>query len=620
MNRIIGFLFLLACLFSQQAFTQCGPVINSFPYYERFETSTGGWSIGGINADWQWGTPNKPIINSAGGGSKSWIVGGLVNSFYSNGQNSWLQSPCFNFSTLLNPQLAFKIFWETEQRFDGASFQYSIDNGNTWTTLGTNNSNACTAENWFNTAAITYLGGARGWSGSIKPTSGSCLGGSGKGEWVTAKHDLSILAGQANVMFRFTFGAGTTCNAFDGFAIDEISISETPPGTAGFTFSCGNNNLMYFTDASSLCAQSYSWNFGDVASAQNTSTDQNPFHIFSGEGMYDVSLTVNFPSQPPSTITRSVTVLNATVSSTNIDCFGESTGAASVSVTGGNGTYSYTWNTNPAKTTASVDQLSAGNYTVNVSAANACTRVLTATITQPQKINIALQNQPEKCGNSQGSLTSTVSGGSAPYNYLWSDGSNATSITGLQAGSYGLQVTDSKGCRNDTTGIIVLNELNNISLLLGNDTLICPGETLVLNAGSFDNYRWQDNSAAPTFTVTTTGNYSVTVTDVDGCIASDAISVTVDCSDIYFPTGFTPNNDLLNDEFGPGGNIAAVKNYSLRVFNRWGDVIFQSNNPSKKWNGSTKSIGVATGTFIWLADYEINGKKRSQKGSVVLIR
>ncbi len=620
MNRIVVFSLFFTCLFSQRAFTQCGPVINSFPYYEGFETTSGGWSTGGTNSDWQWGTPNKPIINTAGGGSKSWIIGGLTNSFYSNAQNSWLQSPCFNFSTLINPQLAFKIFWETEQRFDGASFQYSIDNGNTWTTLGTNNSDACTAENWFNTAAITYLGGTKGWSGSIKPTSGSCLGGNGKGEWVTAKHDLTMLAGQPNVIFRFTFGAGTTCNSFDGFAIDEISISETPPGTAGFTFSCGNNNLIYFTNASSLCAQSYSWNFGDVASVQNTSTDQNPFHIYSAEGMYEVSLTVNFPSQPPSTITRSITVLNASVSSVNIDCFGENTGAASVNVTGGNGIYSYTWNTTPAKTTASVDQLSAGNYTVNVSAANACTRVLTTTITQPQKISIAIQNQPEKCGNSDGSLTSAVSGGSAPYTYLWSGGSNANSLTDLQAGNYSLQVTDSKGCNTDTTGIIVLNELNNIGLSLGNDTLICPGQTLVLSAGNFTVYRWQDNSAAPTFAVTTTGNYSVTVTDVEGCTASDAISVTVDCSDIYFPTGFTPNNDFLNDEFGPGGNIAAVRNYSLRVFSRWGDVVFETSNPSKRWNGSIKSIGTGTGTFLWVADYEINGKKRSQKGTVVLIR
>lgn len=620
MKRLAGLVLVFVFVFQSAAFTQCGTVINSFPYYESFEASNGGWSTGGINSDWQWGAPNKPIINTAGGGTKSWVVGGLTNSFYSNGQNSWLQSPCFNFTSLVNPQLAFKIFWETEQRFDGASFQYSTDNGNNWSTLGTNNSAACTAENWFNTASITYLGGTRGWSGTIKPTSGSCLGGNGKGEWVTAKHDLSILAGQPKVIFRFTFGAGTTCNAFDGFAIDEISISETPPGTAGFTYSCGNNNLIYFTDASSLCAQNYSWNFGDVASTQNTSNDKNPFHIFSGPGMYEVSLTVNFPSQPPSTITRNITVLNASILSTNVECFGEDNGTASVAVTGGNGIYTYSWNTTPAKTTAVADQLAAGNYTVSVSAENACTRVITTTITQPSKINIAIQNQPEKCDDGQGSLTSAVSGGAAPYSYTWSNGSNASSIQNLSAGSYALRVSDNNGCGEDTTGIIVINELNNLALSLGNDTLICPGETLLLNAGSFSSYQWQDNSSFPQFIVTNTGTYSVTVTDIDGCTATDAIHVTVDCSDIYFPSGFTPNGDRLNDEFGPGGNIAAVKNYSLRVFSRWGDVVFQSADPLKKWNGANRNAATASGTFIWIADYQINGKKRSQKGAVVLIR
>ena len=618
MKAFIAFLFFL---FSLKGLSQCGNIINTFPYYEGFEITNGGWITGGVNSDWTWGIPNKPIINTAGGGARLWMTGGLNSTSYSSGQNSWLQSPCFNFTALANPQISFKVFWETEQRFDGASFQYSTDGGVSWNTLGTNNSDVCVAENWFNTASVTYLGGSRGWSGSTKPTSGSCLGGSGSGAWVTAKHDLSALAGQPNVRFRFTFGAGTTCNSFDGFAVDEITISETPAGTAAFSYVCGANNLMYFTNTSSLCAQSFLWNFGDAASGtQNTSTQQDPFHIFSAPGLYTVSLTVTFPSFPPSTITKNISVLNAAVSTTNINCFGERSGAATVNVTGGTGVYNYQWNTNPVRTTATIDQLNAGSYTVSVSAENACARVLTANITEPSKIDISILNLPEKCYNGSGSLAATVTGGTAPYSYLWSDGSTSSSIQNLHAATYALQVTDSKGCQRDTNNIILQNQQNNIVLSLGNDTLICPGETLLLNAGIFSAYQWQDGSTASQYTVSVTGNYAVTVTDSEGCTASDNIEVTVDCSDIYFPTGFTPNGDFLNDAFGPGGNIAAVKNYTLTIFSRWGDVIFRTSDPYKKWDGNIKSVSSAAATFIWMADYTLNGKKRSQKGTVVLIR
>ena len=115
---------------STQVFAQCNATITSFPYYENFESNEGNWTAGGTNSDWAYGTPNKLLINSAASGTKCWVVGGLTGNFYNNGENSYLLSPCYNFSTLTNPQIAFNIFWETERRYDGASFQYTIDGGN----------------------------------------------------------------------------------------------------------------------------------------------------------------------------------------------------------------------------------------------------------------------------------------------------------------------------------------------------------------------------------------------------------------------------------------------------------------------------------------------------------
>jgi gliding motility-associated-like protein len=612
---------MLISLLFQQAAGQCGTTVSNYPYSEGFETTSGNWFSGGTNSDWVWGIPSKPVITAAGAGSKCWIVGGLTNSSYNNGELSWLQSPCFNFSSLQDPQVSFKILWETERKFDGASFQYSTDGGNVWINVGSVNSvSNCLAVNWFNNSSITYLSNGQGWSGNIQSNSGSCLGGSGSGAWLTAKHSIANLAGEPNVIFRFLFGAGTTCNSYDGFAIDDISIAETPPNTADFSYTCGSNKTVSFTDNSSPCVSSYNWDFGDVASgANNFSSSANPVHQFSSGGTYTVTLAVSFAGNLTVARSKTITVLDATTSSSDVKCWGNANGQATVYVTGGNGNYTYAWNTNPVQTTQTISNLIAGNYIATITSTGACATSASVTITQPNKLTDALQVTSEKCSDQKGAVTSNARGGVQPYTYQWSTGSIASSIQDLTAGNYNVTVTDANGCKV-STGVTLPNINNNIQLFLGNDTTICPGEKLTLSTGSFATYAWQDNSTNSNYTVTQTGAYSVKVTDADGCFASDTIKVAVDCSDIYFPSAFTPNNDTKNETFGAFGNLGAVRNYSLKVFGRWGSLVFQTTNPYQHWNGQIKGLGMNAGTFVWFAQYEINNKKKMQKGVFVLIR
>jgi hypothetical protein len=233
-------LLLLFIALTAETKAQCGSPISSFPYNEGFEASDGGWTPGGTGSDWAWGTPSKLVINTAGSGINCWIAGGLTGNSYTNGEASWLQSPCFDFTSLQYPLIDFKVFWETEQQFDGASLQYSIDNGNSWSTVGSANDPVnCLNQAWYNQSPVTYLSplttNRQGWSGNVQATSGSCRGGNGSGSWVTARHTMPYLAGQSSVIFRFIFGAGTICNNYSGFAIDDIKIQEAPPNDADFT-------------------------------------------------------------------------------------------------------------------------------------------------------------------------------------------------------------------------------------------------------------------------------------------------------------------------------------------------------------------------------------------------
>ena len=88
-----------------------------------------------------------------------------------------------------------------------------------------------------------------------------------------------------------------------------------------------------------------------------------------------------------------------------------------------------------------------------------------------------------------------------------------------------------------------------------------------------------------------------------------------------FPTAFTPNEDGLNDRFGPLGSIAAVKQYRLLVYNRWGQLVFKSTNAPERWDGRVAGKLGDSAMFTWYCEYQLPGQNKStKKGTLILIR
>ena len=624
---IIRLIFLItgsAFAFALSASAQCTGNVSVFPYHEGFENGDGNWTHGGTASDWVLGTPTKPVISGAAAGTQCWITGGLSGSSYNNGENSWLQSPCFDFTSLVNPQISFSVFWETEKKYDGANMEYSTDAGVSWSVLGSVNDNSCTAANWFNNASVNFLGAANGWSGNIQTTQGSCQGGNGSGAWVVARHDLTALAGLPSVTFRFRFGAGTTCNGFDGFAIDEVNIAEAAPNSATFTYTCNGNRDVSFSSSASLCASNYTWHFGDPASGANDSSLlANPSHTFSTAGLYTVNLTITYPTGPPGFATVNLEILDVRINVvTPVLCNGNKSGSIQALATGGSGPYTYSWNTVPVQTTSTLNNIGAGLYTVTVNTALSCNTTSSYTLSEPAAITAATPTSDAQCSQANGSITASVNGGIAPYRYNWSNGGTTPMISNLSPGNYSLTITDANNCIFTKSNIAVAAVNSPVPVSLGNDTNVCKGQTLLLSPGSFTSYRWQDNSTGPSFTVSNSGKYWVTVTNGTGCSGADTINVVVDCSGLYFPGAFIPKaNNAINMSFGPLGNLGSVQNFSLRIYDRYGQLIFHTTNPYQKWDGKLKDGGFNSGAFAWFTTYNITGQAPvSQKGMVILIR
>ena len=556
--------FILSVCFYQSSKAQC---INTFPHVEDFETAatwtaytapTSTWS----SNDWAWGTPNHTyVIKSAGSGNKCWCVGGLTGAFYNFWEQSYVLSPCYDFTTLKYPHIKFRLFYDSEYEYDGANLQTSIDGGVTWQDVGTvggtkanpiREATDCNTANWYNYTSIEYLNkpagfvtsthgwcgnkelGGKGWDQTPGNTGVTCVGDSGIGHWVTAQHCLTGLAGQPNVMFRFTFGGGYTCNDFDGFAFDSVAVSNGIPNTTGFTSSCVNSNTLKFTVPSVACpTNAWAWNFGDAASgASNTSATENPSHTFSGPGTYTVTLIASGGAcNPPDTATQVVHILNATITSfSNATC--NTLGSATALATGGTApVYSWSNGTNGASTS----NLAAGTYTVNVTDPSACPTMTTVTITQPTPIVIALTSTPASCNTNNGTASvSSVTGGTSPYSYSWAGssgavGTNSTSINGLAAGNYTLTVTDINSCT--ASKAVTVTNSSGLNVTVSTTSISCNGGangSITLNATGGTapiSYSWSPTGSGASTASLPAGTYTVIVTDASPCNITNIINL-----------------------------------------------------------------------------------------------
>jgi gliding motility-associated-like protein len=160
---------------------------------------------------------------------------------------------------------------------------------------------------------------------------------------------------------------------------------------------------------------------------------------------------------------------------------------------------------------------------------------------------------------------------------------------------------------------------------LSDKAFLCAGEPSQLDAGQgYTAYLWQDGSTGRYLTATNEGVYRVTVTDSLGCMASDSVLLKVCDALMVVPDAFTPNGDGLNDEFKVVTSQEGITGFSMRIFNRWGELVFESSDVHHGWNGMIKGNYAAPDTYAWKIVYQISSQTNSSSttlhGTVILIR
>ena len=313
-------------------------------------------------------------------------------------------------------------------------------------------------------------------------------------------------------------------------------------------------------------------------------------HTFSGlaAGTYDIKVMDANGSVKtiPGIVITQPTGITATTAQTNVSCTGSTTGSATVTATGGNGSLTYSWNTNPIQTTATATGLKAGTYTVTITDENTCSLPKQVTITEPNAIITSVTSKTDVLcfGNNTGSATVSASGGTGFLNYSWNTVPIQTTATatGLVAGNYTLTVTDANSCQkiqdvtiNQPSAVLssIISNSTDVSCLGGNDG---TASTSVIGGTAPYSYSWNTIPVQTLATATglKAGNYTVTISDGNGCITSASVTINE-------PLGITTNitkTDVLCSGNSTGSATVTANGGTPPYSYSWNTTPIQTSN------------------------------------------
>ncbi|PSL34616.1 T9SS type B sorting domain-containing protein [Chitinophaga ginsengisoli] len=314
-------------------------------------------------------------------------------------------------------------------------------------------------------------------------------------------------------------------------------------------------------------------------------------------------------------------------------CKGGNTGNISVKVIAGTGPFTYEWQPG-GQTGSRLSNLAAGEYKVTVTAKTGLkisgkVQIVESDLSSSFTVTDALCN-----GDDQHSLQINTTGGQPPYRYYLNNavhGVGTPDFDHLPAGNYTMKVEDENGCYNRLDGIRITDPpalfLQDVSVKNTSCSSVHNGRIILTPAGGTPPYRYSIPEKHITQSDSTlqqleAGWYRYTVSDSHGCIVEGQAGIemeTRDCA-VYIPTAFSPNRDGMNDVFKVKVNDA-VTAFRLAVYGRWGNLVFETNDPEIGWDGAQKGMYLPAGSYVWALTYtDSKGQPMKQQGSLVLIR
>ena len=385
----------------------------------------------------------------------------------------------------------------------------------------------------------------------------------------------------------------------------------------------------------SAALDSIRWNFGDIASGvNNTSALYNPVHSFSNTGNYNIKVIYYYPCNISDTVIKTVQV--------QLPAYSFPQGLIKDTITNLCKQLSFTpvcdsaaldslrWNFgDPASAATNTSYFLKPLHTFSDTGTYQITLILYAycrTDTLRKTVHIALPIS----GVYLGADTTLCAGESLPLggnipcqlpiSYQWQNGDITAIYTVTQAGSYWQQV-NAGGCLFSDT--INVGYLNPPTISLPNDTIVCEDSHIevVLPQGNY-NLLWSDGKDDFVRSLTQAGMYSVTATNICGSSTATINLGFKNCNCyLYFPNAFTPDGNDLNECFGAVYDCE-FEFYHFYIYNRWRELLFETNNPTVCWDGKYKNEAVTSDVYVWILEYKSVYDKNviGKKGIVTVVK
>lgn len=378
----------------------------------------------------------------------------------------------------------------------------------------------------------------------------------------------------------------------------------------------------------------YSWSNGQTGSTALLLSAGNYTCIVTDSNGCSTTSTTNITEPLP---------ININISSPPILCSGQAT-SISASVQGGTPGYSYSWSTSQTTSTISVTPTTSTNYILTVIDGNGCSNTLGANVVvHPPSIITYSNTIKEGCSPLCVSFSNTTNNSVAQFwnfsNNISSSNQNAINcFTNPGNYSFSLTVIDSNGCSNTLTQnnfiLIHPNPIAAFTPLPPVTTLLNPTINFINQSNGANAWLWSfgdvnhgnSTSYHTNYTYSDTGKFEVTliVYNEFGCSDTAKYTITIEADYvIYIPNSFTPNNDGLNDVFIATGTGIKNEDFEFYIFDRWGNLIFQSQNASEGWNGKANNGNeiAQEDTYVWLIKTkDLSGQKHRYVGHVNLLR
>jgi len=409
--------------------------------------------------------------------------------------------------------------------------QSEINNGSATLILTSTGNGTCPAASDTMTISIVNFTGVA----IIEYTPVSCFGGSNGTATVNVSGGTSPFTYSWNTnpiqtgITATNLTAGTyTVTITDGNGcINTASTNITQPALLTATTTAGNvscrdgsDGFATVTAFGGTAGYSYSWSSGATGPTANNLS----------AGTYTVTITDAKGCQTTRTVViTQPSLLTANAVNSAVSCFGGNNGTATVTANGGTPGYTYSW-TPGGSTASNVTGLTSGTYTATVTDSKGCNTTATTTITEPTAaVTVNITSNNVTCfGGSNGTATAAVTGGTSGYTYSWSTGSTSSTINNLTEGTYTITVTDNRGCVSNQQ--VIITQPNQIAISFNSVNTVCglPNGSIsaqVTGGTGAYTYSWSNGGTGTSINEIFAGNYSVTVTDANGCSRTTATSI-----------------------------------------------------------------------------------------------